>query len=81
MAWHGACDPYLVNPFSKRVTKIEPPAPLSPITGRPYGEAAPERDEVADAARAAGQLALATATPPPPPNVGFRPGGWRGARG
>lgn len=70
-----------MKPFSKRVTKIEPPAPISPITGRPYGEAAPERDEAAEAAFAAGQLALASAIAPPPPQVGFRPnGGWAGAR-
>lgn len=81
MAWHGACDPYYMNPFSKRVTKVEPPAAINPVTNRPYGEPVAERDEAADAELAAGQLALASAVAPKPPQVGFRPnGGWRGAR-
>jgi len=82
VAWHALCDPYLMNPFSKRVKVIEPPAPINPVTNRPYGEPVAERDEAADAQLAAGQLALANAIAPEPPAVGFRPnGGWAGARG
>ncbi len=69
---------------SKRVTKIDPPAPVNPITNRPYGQTAPQRDERAEAEIAAGQLALATATPPKLAGVGvgFDPhrSAWRGTR-
>jgi len=70
-----------MNPFSKRVREVEPPAQINPVTNRPYGAPVAERDEASEAAFAAGQLALANAIAPEPPQVGFRPnGGWRGAR-
>ncbi len=70
---------------SKRVTKIARPVPVNPITNRPYGQTAPQRDEQAEAEIAAGQLALATATPPrftARVGVGFDPhrSAWRGTR-
>jgi hypothetical protein len=72
----------LPKPFSRRRQTIEPPAPTNPITGRPYGQPKPERDEQGDAERAAGQLALAQADRPAPVAVGFDPqrSAWRGAR-
>ena len=71
-----------LNPFSKRTQRIEPPAPLDPITGRPYGQPKPERDERAESELAAGQAALASAVRPAPINVGYDPqrSAWRGAR-
>jgi hypothetical protein len=50
---------------SGRVTKLDPPPPVNPFTGKPFGEpAAPQIDERAAAEVAAGQLALATAEAP-----------------
>lgn len=50
---------------SKRVQTFDPPPPVNPFTGKPYGEGAtPEIDERAAAELAAGQLALATAEAP-----------------
>lgn len=70
---------------SKRTQIIEPPAPVNPITGVPYGQAPPPvLDERAAAEIAAGQLALATAQPPAArPAIGYRPRdcAWVGARG
>ncbi len=66
---------------SKRVQQIEPPEPINPITGRPYGVAAPVRDEQAERELAAGQAALASARAPAPIPAGFKPNsGWAGAR-
>jgi hypothetical protein len=66
---------------SKRIRTIEPPPPVDPISGRPYGQPAPVRDERDEAELAAGQAALATARVPAPIQVGFRPNsGWAGAR-
>lgn len=52
------------SPFSRRVQTFDPPAEISPISGRPYGQPGPVEDERADAQRAAGQLALAGAEAP-----------------
>jgi hypothetical protein len=67
---------------SRRVQTIEPPAPVNPVTGKPYGQVRPERDERAEAELAAGQLALAQAVVPAPIAVGFDPqrSMWRGTR-
>ena len=72
----------LRNPLSRRKQTIDPPPPTNPITGRPYGEPKPERDERAESELAAGQAALANAVPPKPIRVGFDPqrSAWRGAR-
>jgi hypothetical protein len=72
----------LRNPFSKRVTRHDPPPPVNPITGRPYGVAKPEPDEQAARELAAGQAALASAVVPEPIQVGYDPqrSAWRGAR-
>lgn len=72
----------LRKPFTRRTRRIEPPRPTNPITGRPYGEPKPERDERAESELAAGQAALANADVPEPMRVGFDPqrSAWRGAR-
>ena len=67
---------------SKRTRTIDPPPPVNPITGRPYGERPPVRDEEAERRAADGQLALANARRPAPTSAPFRANdGWRGARG
>lgn len=67
------------NPL-RRNRPIPPPEPVNPITGRPYGQPVPERDERTEAEIAAGQLALATAIPPTPLAAPFnpQPSAWRG---
>ncbi len=55
------------HPFrrsARRVEHIPAPAPVDPISGRPYGTPAPADTERDDAEFAAGQLALATAYGP-----------------
>ncbi len=70
-----------MNPFSKRITQLEPPPPVNPITGRPFNTPAPVRDERAESELAAGQAALANAVRPAPVAAAFRAtSGWAGAR-
>ena len=70
------------NPFSRRVSTVEPPAPINPITNRPYNAPVPQRDERREAEIAAGQAALASADVPAPVAVGFDPrrSAWKGTR-
>ena len=49
---------------AQRVQQIPEPAPVDPISGRPYGTPAPADTERDDAEFAAGQLALAGAYGP-----------------